>query len=333
MVPNDVDGKGTASNRAWLLRRVALPLLIALLALGFVGVSTTSARSSAPLHPSTVSHEYADAAPAMAVLNGMIYVGWTGGNAAHNLNLMTYNNTSQTFGPAQVLTDTTLVGAGPSLGYFNGNLYVAWLGTDHRLNVARYNPADPTHLANKVTLREYSNNAPSIATFNSGTPTGRLYLSWKGTDGHLNIISSADGSTFNTKVTYGVTVRTSPSLVSADMYLYVFWEDVSASSPIVVGRYNPANPASLSPVVTLTATSQLPVGVAKAGVAAPDVVVAWRTASDAHIQLGVFVGGPVLSNALTTAQTTPYGPALFEPFMSWTGTDAARSVNVSPSNL
>jgi hypothetical protein len=334
MFPNDVDGMGTASRRAWLWRRVALPLLIALLAFGFVGVSTTAAHSSAPLRPATVSHEYADAAPAMSVLNGTIYVGWTGRNAAHNLNLMTYTPATKSFGPAQVLTDTTLVGAEPSLDNFNGHLYVAWLGTDHRLNIGRYNPADPTHLANKVTLREYSNTAPSIATQPiSGTPTFRLYLSWRGTDGRLNIISSADGSTFNTKVTYGITVRTSPSLVSADMYLYVFWEDVSASSPIVVGRYNPANPASLSPVVTLTATSQLPVGVAKAGVAAPDVVVAWRTASDAHIQLGVFVGGPVLSNALTTAQTTPYGPALFEPFMSWTGTDAARSVNVSPSNL
>ncbi len=269
----------------------------------------------------------------MSVLNGLIYVGWTGRNAAHNLNLMTYSPATKSFGPAQVLTDTTLAGAGPSLDYFNGNLYVAWLGTDHRLNIGRYNPANPTHLANKVTLREYSNNAPSIVTFQSGAPTGRLYLSWRGTDGHLNIISSADASTFNTKVTYSATVRTSPSLVSAGMYLYVFWEDVSANSPIVVGRYNPANPASLSPVVTLTATSQLPVGVAKAGVAAPDVVVAWRTANDAHIQLGVFVGGAVLSNTLTTAQTTPYGPALFEPFMGWTGTDAAQSVNVSQSAL
>ncbi len=41
MFSNDVDGKGTASRRAWLWRRVALPLLIALMALGFVGVSTT----------------------------------------------------------------------------------------------------------------------------------------------------------------------------------------------------------------------------------------------------------------------------------------------------
>jgi hypothetical protein len=108
---------------------------------------------------------------------------------AHNLNLMTYNPTNQTFGPAQVLTDTTLVGSGPRLTVSNGNLSVVWMGTDHRLNVGRYTPTDPTHLANKVTLREYSNQAPSIAALN-----GRLYLSWRGTDGRLNIISSANAA-------------------------------------------------------------------------------------------------------------------------------------------
>jgi hypothetical protein len=88
---------------------------------------------------------------------------------------MTYNTASKTFGSARVLTDTTLPGSGPSLAVFNGNLYVSWRGTDNRLNVGRYNPADPTHLANKVTLREYSNQAPAIAAFG-----GRLYLSWRG---------------------------------------------------------------------------------------------------------------------------------------------------------
>jgi hypothetical protein len=240
---------------------------------------------------------------------------------------MTYSPTTKVFGPAQVLTDTTLLGSGPSLANFNSNLYVAWLGTDHRLNLGRYNPADPTHLANKVTLSESSPNAPSIAAFQS-----RLYLSWRGSDGHLNIISSADAIHFDTKVTYGITVRTSPSLVNADMFFYVFWEDTSASSSIVVGRYDPAQPANLSVVVT-TSTSQLPVGVSKAPVAAPDVVVAWRTASDPHILLGIFEGDSILHNPVTTAETTSYGPALSEPFLGWTGTDPAQRVNVSQENI
>src|SRR5437016_3392217 len=115
---------------AWLLRTIALPLLLALLALGFVGMSTGLASSSAPLRPAVVSTQQADSAPALIAYNGTIYVGWTGRNTAHNMNLMTYDQTSQTFGPAQMLTDTTLVGAAPSLAIFNGNLCVAWIGTD-----------------------------------------------------------------------------------------------------------------------------------------------------------------------------------------------------------
>ena len=187
MLSNSSEIEGTAKGRAWFLRRVALPLLLTLLALGFVGMSTTMASSSSSLHPAIVSRQYADAAPALVAFNATTYIGWTGRNAAHNLNLITYNPTNKTFSPAIVLTDTTLVGAGPSLTIFNGNLAVSWMGTDHRLNVAFFKPGDPTHLANKVILSEYSNNAPSIITFN-----GHLYLSWRGTDGRLNIISSTD---------------------------------------------------------------------------------------------------------------------------------------------
>jgi hypothetical protein len=323
MLSNRTEMKGTAKRGAWLLRKVALPLLFALLALGLVGLSTGMASSSTPLRPATVSTQRADAAPALTVYNGTTYVGWTGRNAAHNLNLMTYDQTSQTFGPAVVLTDTTLVGAGPSLAIFNGNLCIAWMGTDHHLNVAFFKPGDPTHLANKVTLSETSYNAPSIAVFN-----GRLYLSWRGTDGRLNIISSADASTFNTKVTYSVTVRTSPTLQTANAFLFVAWEDTSASSHIVFAQYNPSNPAALNAVITTTSTSQLPVSMFTAGVPAPDLRVVW-TGSNAHINLGIYTGGSVLQNTVTTAQTSAYGPALYMPYLSWTGTDAAQSVNIS----
>ena len=196
MLSNSSEIEGITKGKAWFLRRVAFPLVLALLALGLVGMSTAMASSSASLRPSVVSRQYADAAPALIAYNATAYIGWTGRNSAHNLNLMTYNPSSQTFSSAIVLTDTTLVGAGPSLAIFNGNLAVSWMGTDHRLNVAFFKPGNPTHLANKVTLSEYSNDAPSITTFN-----GRLYLSWRGTDGRLNIISSADAHTFNTKAT------------------------------------------------------------------------------------------------------------------------------------
>ena len=281
--------------------------------------------------PNTSTQPTADAAPTLVPVNGTDYVAWTGMNPAHNLALAAYDTTTKTFGPATVLTDTTQVGAGPSLAIFNGNLYVAWLGTDGHLNVARYNPADPTHLASKVTLTETSTSAPSLATFN-----GRLYLSWRGTDGRLNILSSADASTFNTKVTYDITIRTSPTLGAADNALFVAWEETSANSYIVFGRYDTSNPANLSVVVT-TASSLLPVGLASVGIPAPFVEVAWRAVGDTSIHLGTFEGAPDMRNAVTTAQTTSYGPTLTNAggirYLCWTGMDAAQSVNVSALSI
>jgi hypothetical protein len=322
VLSNYTEMEGTTKRRTWLWRRVAMPLLLALLALDFVGISTGMASTAVPQRPAVVSMQQADAAPAVSIYLATAYIGWTGRNAAHNLNLMTYHQASQTFGPAITLTDTTLVGAGPSLAIFNGNLAVAWMGTDHRLNVAFFKPGDPTHLANKVTLSETSNYAPSIVTFN-----GRLYLSWMGTDGRLNIISSADASTFNTKVTYNISVMNSPTLQTADGVLFVAWEDTS--SHIVFAQYNPSNPGTLNAVVITTSTSTLPVSLFTAGVAAPDLRVAWVD-SNAHINLGIYEGDSTLHNVIITTQTSPYGPALYMPFLSWTGTDAAQSVNIMP---
>ena len=57
---------------------------------------------------------------------------------------------------------------------------------------------------------------------------------------------------------------------------------------------------------------------------------AWRGVGDARIRLGVFEGDATLHHVVTTVQTTPYAPALFDSaYMSWTGTDTAQSINMS----
>lgn len=330
MLSNISAMKRVTQRRVQWWRRVALPLLAALMMLPVIGVSPVAASYSVPHRPTTVSSHRADAAPALIAYSGTLYVGWTGRNASHNLNLMTYNPTNQSFGPAQVLTDRTLLGSGPSLAVFNGNLYVAWRGADNHLNVGRYNQSDPTHLANKVTLSDTSYNAPSIATMG-----GNFYLSWRGTDGRLNIISSADASTFSSKFTYGNIAANSPSLVVANGYLFLNWNDATSLS-LEIGRYNPANPATLSAVVPLNSTSQFTAGLAPAAYSNPYASLAWRI-SNAHINLGIFKGSQSLSSVVPTTQTTPYSPALAllngKAYMSWTGTNSDQSVNVSIVNL
>lgn len=308
-------------TRFWL--RGAKTLLIALLVSEFIGMGTGVANASAPLRPTTVSSQHADSAPAITPFNGAIYVSWTARNAAHNLSLMTYKTTTRTFGPAQMLTDTTRADEGPSLATFKDNLYIAWMGTDRRLNIGRYNLTNPSHLTNKVTLNEYTTNAPSLTGYN-----GRLYIAWRGTNGHLNMISSTDGTHFGSKEVDAVVIKTSPTICdgSTDEYLLLAWEETSSGSPITVSL-------DFSEQYTLTSTSQLPVSLAPVNNAPPFWFhVAWRTTTDAHIRIGTSELGPVLKDPIVTTETTPYGPALTLSggitYMSWTGTDAAQSVNI-----
>jgi hypothetical protein len=304
-------------------------LVLALLVPSFVGGGTEVAHASfAKLLPPIVSNQQADSATALETFDSVPYIGWTGTNSAHNLNLMSsYDSADGVFGSAQVLTETTPAGSGPSLTTWKNNLCVAWLGIDNRLNIGQYNPANSFQLTNKVTLSERSTNAPAIFELN-----GVLYLSWRGTDGRLNIISSTDAIHFGAKVTYPFVVRTSPSLVASDNSLFVAWEDMSASSHIVIASSNdPSHPTNLTSMVTTTSTSLFPIGLESAGAPAPLVRIAWRS-NDAHIHVGIFAGTTVIRDAVDTEQTTPYGPALFPisslPLMSWTGTDTGHSVNV-----
>lgn len=329
MCTDVADPKCAFKYGAWLWWRGALALLMALLALGFIDTSTGVASSVIPSSPAIVSQQQADSAPVMEEYNGAFYVSWTGRNATHNLNLMTYNPTTQSFGLAQILTDTSVVGSGPSLATFFGNLYVAWQGNDNRLNVGRYNPANPSVLANKVTLNERSTSAPVLAGFNN-----RLYLGWTGVNGHLNLISSVDGSTFGSKITYAAIARTSPSLAGAGV-LSIVWESVNiATESIIVAQVSdPLHTTTLNEVVT-NANSQIAVGIASAGVPEPWLRMAWRVSTDGHIRLGVFESNPVIQNYVYTSQTTLYTPTLFDgAYLIWTGTDNNQSINVSQVNI
>ena len=110
---------------------------------------------------------------------------------------------------------------------------------------------------------------------------------------------------------------------------------MSPSSHIVFAQYNPSNPAVLKDVVTTTSTSTLPVSfyIFKADVTGLDFRVAWRTATNAHINLAFYQGVQNLRFPTITTETTPYGPATHMSYFIWTGTDAARSINVKQINF
>jgi hypothetical protein len=143
--------------------------------------------------------------PALATLNGNVYLAWTGTDPNHHINVTVSTNKGMNFLDPPV---TPFAGEGrntdfgPALAAFNGALYVAWTGTDsnHHINIA--SSTDGVHFGNQVTpFASEGNNtgfAPALAVFH-----GRLYVGWTGTDSnhHINVASSADGIHFGNQVT------------------------------------------------------------------------------------------------------------------------------------
>jgi hypothetical protein len=161
------------------------------------------------------------AGPALASLNGRLYLGWRGdGNTF--LNVMYSSDNGQTFG--QKHTSSERSSHAPALCAHNGKLYTAWKGDGNdNLNVAEViiNGNNITGLSNKVTLGDTSPVGPTLASLN-----GRLYLGWRG-DGntYLNVMYSSDnGRTFGNKHTSSERSDHAPSLCSHNGKLFISWK-------------------------------------------------------------------------------------------------------------
>lgn len=151
---------------------------------------------------------------------GRTFIGWTGTDGAHSLNVMsTQDATLQNWSNKHTLNEQS--DHGPVLLFFNGRLFLAWTGTDNRLNIQSSADLGATW-QNKVTLNETSPTEPALAVFN-----GRLILMWNGTDfaNSLNFIESADGGfTWGNKITLGDTSGHHPAMaIGADNIPYFSW--------------------------------------------------------------------------------------------------------------
>lgn len=159
--------------------------------------------------------------PALASLNGRLYIGWKG-NGNDNLNVMCSADNGHTFSGKFTSPETSP--QAPGLVAHNDNLYITWKGDGNdNLNVARVTLSgnNVTGFSNKVTLGDTSPMSPALASLN-----GILYIAWKG-DGNdnLNIMSSANnGASFGNKYTSSETSPQAPGLVVHNGNLYITWK-------------------------------------------------------------------------------------------------------------
>jgi Peptidase A4 family len=161
--------------------------------------------------------------PALAMLNGSIYLAWKG-DGNDNLNVMVSTDGGKTFGNKFISGETSP--AAPALGINDGSLFIGWKGDGNdNLNVAVVDIDEstgaPTGFSNKVTLGDTSPLNPTLAGMN-----GYLFLGWKG-DGNDNLnlmFSSDDSSTFGGKMISPETSPDAPAVTQHNGNLFFAWK-------------------------------------------------------------------------------------------------------------
>lgn len=203
---------------------------------------------------------------------------------------------------------------------------------DGRVYTASY-----TGLARKVTLGEMSSLSPSLAL----GPSNRMYLGWTGTDTHLNLLSTTNGASFDTKVTLGDTSNLAPTLAGTSSLLYFAWVGTDghlnafrSTSSSLAGAIRMGETTGGTPAVPLLQTSNLPVGLT---VGNNRVFIAW-TGTDGRLNVMSALTGATSfdsSTKVTLGETSGAAPVLLYTtrlYLAWLGGDGRLNVAASSDN-
>ena len=256
--------------------------------------------------------------PALASLNGLIYLAWTGvGNNELNVNCSA--NYGASFAGKATSADTSQ--QAPALCANQGNLYIAWTGVgNNELNVSQVNVSGNTvtGFSSKVTLSETSPYSPALASLN-----GLLYLAWTGVgNNELNVaVSLNNGASFVNKYVSTQTSTAAPALTVQNGVLYIAWKgDGNDNLNIGEVAISGNTITNITNVVTLSDTSKNAPALASNGT----LYLAWKGDGNANLNIEKSTnGGTSFSNKYTSAQTSNVAPALGSlggsMFLAWTG--------------
>mgnify|MGYP001438362551 CR=1 FL=1 len=170
--------------------------------------------------------ETSSASPALASLDGRLFLAWKG-SGNDNLNIIFSSNNGASFGGVYIAGETS--DAPPALVAHNGKLFLAWKGSGNdNLSVARVSFFANNQggfgiegLINKIILGETSSNSPTLASLD-----GKLFLAWRGSgNDNLSILFSSDnGASFGGIYISGETSDASPALVAHNGKLFLAWK-------------------------------------------------------------------------------------------------------------
>lgn len=218
-------------------------------------------------------------------------IAWTGTDAERHLNVMT-SGIGTAYGTKKTLPETSFVGPAVTRTS-DGKVVIAWTGTDtkHSLNILYDVYGSPL----KRTLSDTSFTTPGLAVLD-----GQLVLAWAGTDANRTL----NAWTFSTPGLTPIRKVTLPAQYNTDAAPDLSFDPLGAS----LGRNR----------LILSWTAR-----------APSYRITFATSSDAA-SWSAPASLPETSVSGASMIGIPQSFASYMPghYVAWTGTDAARSVNV-----
>ncbi len=279
--------------------------------------------------------ETSNNSPALASLNGMLCLAWTG-QSNNQLNVNCSPDNGATFGGKATSSDTS--SQAPALCADEENLYLAWTGTGNdSLNVCQVNlsGSNVTGFSAKTTLTESSPFGPSLASFN-----GLLYLAWTGVgNNQLNIaVLTNYGGSFVNKYTSSQTSQAAPALTVQNGALYISWVG-DGNDNIQVGQVaisedpipNIIEISNIVSAVTLSDTSKNTPALASNG----NLYLAWKGDGNSEISVERSTDGGVTFGNKFTTESSLAAPGLGSlngwTYVAWVG-DPNLLLNVARVN-
>lgn len=265
--------------------------------------------------------------PALAYHQGNLYLAWTAQNDAQNLCIQFSPDNGSTWKGHRIYADTSY--RAPALVSHNGKLFIAWVGTNwaHSLCVAEVpiTPNGPSDLTGKVVLRETSENAPALASYQD-----TLYLGWTGMNyAHsLCVMLSPDGQNFLDKFVSAETSDSAPALVVHNNSLFIAWKG-SNNTLLSVARVPWGLNADFGNKVVLTETSSTnPALASQWGM----LSLMWKSSTDTRLSTLSSIDGHTFFGFTKhiTSNTSDNAPALTSSntdlLIAWTATNNAKNL-------
>lgn len=161
--------------------------------------------------------------PAIAYGKGLVFLAWIDPNG--HINIISSQD-GLYWSNKRTLSEECHRRCVPALTWAHDRLYLAWTGRERRnhLSITSFTIADDGELAEfgKTTLDEESTDeaGPALTTAND-----QLYLAWLGRNGHVNVVSSHNGQTFQNKDTLRERSHhtSTPGITTGNGLLYLSW--------------------------------------------------------------------------------------------------------------